>query len=98
VGKQADDASDSSAEVVPRDETSRRTRGAGRLGGLLVPEELFPGDECNDPDDQEHEEQHFGNHGGGAGETAEAEDGSDDGNYEEYKGPVEHGFGWLVVW
>jgi hypothetical protein len=54
-------------------------------------------DQACDPNHEEHDEQHLCNGGGGTRESAESESGGDQGNDEEYKGPVEHGFMGLVL-
>jgi hypothetical protein len=54
-------------------------------------------DQACDPNHEEHDEQHLCNRGSGTRESAESESGGDQGNDEEYKGPVEHGFVGLVL-
>ena len=49
-------------------------------------------DQRNDEKDQEDEEQDFRNSSGAFRDTAEAEDGGDNGNDEEDDGPVQHRF------
>lgn len=53
--------------------------------------------EGHDPEDQEDDEEDLRDTDGGAGDPAEAEDGGEECDDEEYEGPVEHGFrvkGW----
>lgn len=54
-------------------------------------------DQACDPDHEEHDEQYLCNGGGSSRESAESKSGGDQGNDEEYKGPVEHGFMGLVL-
>lgn len=59
----------------------------GRQSGM-PPDAATTGDEGNDPEDEEDEEEHLRDGGRGAGDCAKAEQGCDDGENEEYEGPV----------
>jgi hypothetical protein len=48
-------------------------------------------DKGNNPDDQEDDKEDLGDLCGGASNTAEPEDGRNDGDDEKSQGPVKHG-------
>lgn len=58
---------------------------------------VFTTDQGNDPDDQENEEKNFCDVGSSASDNSKAENCGDDCDDEEDKGPMEHGFGELMV-